>query len=101
MSVVAEILIVFGLVTISLGVVGLFRMPDVYTRVQAATKASSLGTIALLAAALLDGDGPSAARVVLIAGFLLVTAPVGAHAISRAAYRRDERVYGAADEGDG
>ena len=93
MNVVADVLVLFGLVTISLGVLGLYRMPDTYTRVQAATKASSLGTIALLVAALIDGDGASAARVVLIAGFLLVTAPVGAHAISRAAYRRGERRY--------
>ena len=75
-----------GLAIMTIGVYGLFRMPDVYTRSHAASKASFLGVVALLGAAALQGDGAIAARAVLIAALLALTTPVAAHA--RAAARR-------------
>jgi multicomponent Na+:H+ antiporter subunit G len=67
---------------------GLLRMPDVFIRMHASTKAGTLGVgLILLAAALHFGDPAIAARALLIALFVLLTAPVAAHLIARAAYR--------------
>lgn len=84
----ADALVVVGLLVCTLGVVGLFRMPDVYSQLHAASKAVVLGIGAFLIASLAGGDGAVAARVTLIAVFLVLTTPVGAHAIARAAHRR-------------
>jgi len=68
---------------------GLVRLKDVLMRMHASSKASTLGAICTLAAvAVRFGDAAVTARVVLTCLFLLATAPVAAHAIARAAYRR-------------
>ena len=73
-----------------LAAVGLLRMPDVFTRMQASTKASTLGLgCLLLGAALQLGDFASFIRVISIGAFLLLTTPVAAHVIARAAYLAD------------
>lgn len=100
MAFVADALVILALVVITLGVVGMFRMPDIYTRLHAAAKSVFLGIIALLAASMVVGDDAIAARAVLIAGFLILTTPVGAHVIALAAYQRGEGMAtpGAVDE---
>ncbi len=73
-----------------LAAVGVLRMPDVFTRMQASTKASTLGLGCLLIGAGLQlGDFGSFIRVVSIGAFILLTTPVAAHVIARAAYRTD------------
>ena len=68
--------------------IGVLRMPDVFTRMQASTKASTLGLGCLaVGAALQFGDAASLIRLVSIGAFLLLTTPVSAHVIARAAYR--------------
>jgi multicomponent Na+:H+ antiporter subunit G len=70
-----------------LAALGLLRLPDLYTRMQAATKAGSLGAgLILLATALHFGTLGTTARALLVAFFVFLTAPVAAHAIGRAAY---------------
>jgi multicomponent Na+:H+ antiporter subunit G len=70
-----------------LAAVGVLRMPDVFTRMQASTKASTLGLgCLLLGAALQWGDVGSFVRLASIGGFILLTTPVSAHMIARAAY---------------
>lgn len=81
----ADGLVVLGLVVMTIGVIGLYRMPDLYLRLHAASKAVVLGVVALAAASAATGDGAIIARAALIAGFLLLTTPVSAHAIARAA----------------
>ena len=73
-----------------LAAAGVLRMPDVFTRMQASTKASTLGLgFLLLGAALLFGDFASFIRAASIAAFTLLTTPVAAHVIARAAYLAD------------
>jgi len=70
-----------------LAAVGVWRMPDVFTRMQASTKASTLGLgCLLLGAALQWGDVGSVVRLASIFAFTLLTTPVAAHVIARAAY---------------
>ena len=71
-----------------LAAVGVLRMPDVFTRMQASTKASTLGLGCLLIGAALQlGDVSSVIRLISIGAFLLLTTPVSAHVIARGSYR--------------
>ena len=73
-----------------LAAVGVLRMPDVFTRMQAATKASTLGLGCLLIGAALQlGDFASFIRVASIGAFILLTTSVAAHVIARASYLAD------------
>ena len=73
-----------------LAAIGVLRMPDVFTRMQASTKASTLGLgCLLLGAAVQFGDVADFIRVLSIGAFLLLTTPVAAHVIARAAYLAD------------
>jgi multicomponent Na+:H+ antiporter subunit G len=67
--------------------VGLFRMPDIYNRISTATKASTLGVGCLLLAAVVFFDDIGArSRALAVLVFILLTAPVAAHMLGRAAY---------------
>jgi multicomponent Na+:H+ antiporter subunit G len=73
-----------------LAAIGVLRMPDVFTRMQASTKASTLGLGCLLIGAALQlGDFASLIRVASIGAFVLLTTPVSGHVIARAAYFAD------------
>ena len=72
------------------GCIGLVRLPDVYNRAQAATKCVTLGTCLILLgvalwAASIHGWAMGV-KAILCAAFILLTSPVGAHAICRGAY---------------
>lgn len=88
----ADILVVLGVFVMTIGVYGIVRMPDTYTRTHAASKAVFLGIISLLAASTVTGNPAIILRVVLISAFLILTTPVSAHVIVRAAYLRKERM---------
>ena len=61
-----------------MGCIGLVRLPDVYTRMQAATKCVALGTLLIIAGAVVTVGTPSAlAKGALCLGFLLLTSPTG------------------------
>ena len=89
---VADALVVLGLLVMTLGVYGILHMPDVYNKLHAASKVVVLGVISLLVASAATGDPVVIYRVVLIGAFLLLTAPVSAHVIARAAYLRQQRM---------
>lgn len=73
-----------------LAAVGVLRLPDVFTRMQASAKASTMGLALLLIGTAIElGDGASIARAVSIAAFVMLTSPVAAHVIARAAYLTD------------
>lgn len=99
-TLLADVFLVAGLALVTVGVVGVVRLPDVYTQLHAAAKAAFLGVGLLLASAAVESGGAAAARAVLIVALLSVTTPVAAHAIGRAARRQDEpmRTPGAVDE---
>jgi multicomponent Na+:H+ antiporter subunit G len=70
------------------GCVGLLRLPDVYCRMQAATKCVALGTLLIVAGAVVSAGTPSAtAKGVLCLAFLFLTSPTGSHALARASHR--------------
>jgi len=66
---------------------GMLRLPDLLTRMHAATKAGTLGVgLLVLAAALHFNEVGMTLRAFTVALFVLLTAPVAAHLIGRAAY---------------
>jgi multicomponent Na+:H+ antiporter subunit G len=70
------------------GALGVLRFPDVYTRTHAASKAGTLGSGFCLVAVALSADGIDVAtRAILTVVFLMLTAPVSAHLLARAAFR--------------
>ncbi len=96
----ADALVVLGVVIMTIGVYGVIRMPDLYTRLHAASKAVVLGVCLLAVASVVTGDAAIIARAVLIAVLLLLTTPVASHAIARGAYLEREplKTPGAIDE---
>jgi multicomponent Na+:H+ antiporter subunit G len=86
-DVIGYILIVAGILFNIFGCVGLVRFPDVYNRLQAATKCVTLGTVLLLTGvAVASGTGALAAKAIVCAVFILATSPTAAHAIAKGAY---------------
>lgn len=83
----AETLILIGVLFDLLGTIGLVRLPDVYNRLQAGTKCVTLGTCFILAGAAVWAGGALAMKAVICMAFVLLTSPVGAHALARSAYR--------------
>lgn len=85
-EITAGFLLIAGAVLALLAAVGVLRMPDVFTRMQSSTKASTLGIGCLLVAlALLHPNPDFIIRAGSIAAFIMLTAPVAAHVIARAA----------------
>ncbi len=71
-----------------LGTVGLLRLPDFFSRIHAATKCDTVGAGLLLAAlAVLNGAQPATAKIVVLAGLVLLSSPTTGHALARAAHR--------------
>jgi multicomponent Na+:H+ antiporter subunit G len=84
---IIAILATFGAIFILLAAVGLLRMPDLYLRISVTTKAATLGVgLVLIAAAVYFNELAVTSRVLAIILFVMLTAPVGAHLIGRAAY---------------
>jgi multicomponent Na+:H+ antiporter subunit G len=87
-SAIGDLLIGLGIAFDVVGCVGLLRLPDVYTRMQAATKCVALGTLLIVAGAMVTAGTPSAAvKGTLCLAFLFMTSPAGSHALARAAHR--------------
>ena len=77
-----------------LAAVGVLRMPDVFTRMQASTKASTLGLGCLLAGvALRNPELSFTVRAASIGAFMLLTTAVSAHVIARAAARSGAPIW--------
>lgn len=85
MRLIADIFLLVGAVFAFLGALGLLRMPDVYNRIQAGTKAVTLGALSFLVGlGLLHPEWWT--KLVCIGGFILFTNPGGASTIARALY---------------
>lgn len=84
MRTVSELLVVAGTAWSLLAAVGVVRFQDTYSRMHAATKSTTLGLLLVLLGAALTLDPPDAAKVMLAAGLLFFTAPIGAHLVGRA-----------------
>ena len=90
---VAALLLLGALFAFVAGV-GLIRLPDLYTRMHAASKAGTLGSgVLLIALAVHDGTAGTASRALAGVVFFLLTAPISAHLLARAAYSVGYRMW--------
>jgi multicomponent Na+:H+ antiporter subunit G len=86
MDILGGLLLVAGAAFLLFGGLGLVRMPDLYNRIQAGTKATTLGTLLSLAGvACLQPDW--ALKLLLIGLFILFTNPISSQVLARAAHR--------------
>lgn len=80
--------IVVGVVFDLLGCLGLIRLPDIYNRLQAATKSVTLGTCAILFGVALEfgvfSSGGIKALICIL--FVIITSPTAAHALSKGSH---------------
>ena len=76
-----------GALSCLLGAIGLVRLPDLPARLQAATKPQTLGLSLILLGTALRVELVSAATLVLVVLFQVITAPVVSQLVGRASYR--------------
>ena len=80
------LLIVVGALACVISGYGMLRMPDLYTRIHAASVADTGGMLLILVGLMIQaGIGLTTAKLVLIVVFLLITSPTATHALARAA----------------
>lgn len=86
-EIVVSVLIVCASIFMVLAAIGLVKFPDLPTRMHATTKSGVLAIcLIMVAVGLHFSQTEITARVIAIISFILITAPVAAHAIGRAAY---------------
>ena len=83
-------LLASGLAFTALGIFGLFRMPDCYTRMHASSKAVALGAPMLLLGITLLAPLSLGVRAIAVMAFIVLTTPVSIFLTARAAHRRRE-----------
>jgi multicomponent Na+:H+ antiporter subunit G len=88
LEILLSVLVLLGGAFCFIAGLGVLRLPDVLIRMHASTKAGTLASgLVMLALAVGLGDIDTVARAIAIVVFLLLTAPVAAHMIGRAAFR--------------
>lgn len=87
-TVVGGLLVAAGVLLMLIAGLGLIRFSDAYSRMSAVTKAATLGVVFVLAGVLvLEFTWVNALKLLVAIALQLATAPVGAFAMGRAAYR--------------
>ncbi len=94
---IAIIAVIVGTLFSLVGILGYFRLPDVYTRLHATSKVGIFGVVLLLVAAVAATSLGIGKGLILIA-LLLIAGPATSHAIASAAYRIGIPVMGKRDD---
>lgn len=89
-GVVSSVLLLGGAAFCLLGAFGLLRFPDLLSRLQAATKPQTIGLVLILLGTAVRLNFESAATLMLVALFQVITAPVISQLVGRSAYRSGE-----------
>jgi multicomponent Na+:H+ antiporter subunit G len=90
-EIIGGILLVIGSVFLFLGGLGIFRMPDVYNRLQAGTKATTLGGMSLILGVgflMVETNWAWMVKAIIIVIFIAFSNPISSHALARAMYKR-------------
>jgi len=86
-EILGNVLIGVGALFVLFGTIGLVRLPDIYNRLQAATKCATLGTCSILLGVIVSrGISAVSMKALLCIIFILLTSPTAAHALARAAH---------------
>lgn len=88
MTAVSMVLVSLGVFFLVAGAVGLVRFPDFYTRMHAAGKCDTLGSLLVLTGlAVHQGFDLASVKLIIVAVLIFITSPTATHAIARAAHR--------------
>ena len=88
LEMLSNVILIIGLFFVFLAMLGLARLPDVYNRLHTTTKIGTLGAFSVMLSILFKvGFSPMGVKALTVALFILITSPVAAHMISRAAHR--------------
>ena len=94
MNIVAFILLIFGAFFILSSIIGLIRMPDIYTKSHAATLADSLGIpLCLIGLAFLQPNMLNIVKIIAILILFFILSPTNSHAIILAAWKSGLQPY--------
>jgi len=93
-TLISAALLVIGSIFAFVASVGLLRLPDLYTRMHAASKAGTMGScLMLIALAIHAPDVGAMSRALAGVVFFLLTAPVSSHLLAKAAYAVGYRLH--------
>ncbi len=87
MRLLSELLIVTGAAWSLIAAIGIWRFDDIYARMHAATKTTTLGVLLIVTGTAIDLGGLDGAKIFLAGLLLFPTAPIGAHLVGRAVHR--------------
>ncbi len=86
MEIISYVFLVIGGIFFLLGGLGILRMPDTFNRIQAGTKATTLGAFSILVG--IAFAQPSwILKIVVIIVFIAISNPIGSSAIAKATYK--------------
>jgi len=89
--IIGEVITGIGTVFLFLGSLGIFRLPDVYNRVQAGTKCATLGAfLTIIGVGVMQPDWFW--KALIIALFILISNPISSHALGRASLKSGVRL---------
>ncbi len=92
-EIVIAVLLLLGAFLTFVAALGLFRLPELFTRMHAASKAGTAGSgLLLLAVAMQSGEVDVWVKCLLAIAFFFLTAPVSAHLLAKAALRCGQRL---------
>jgi len=87
MEMIGAIVTLIGSVLLFLGALGILRMPDVYNRMQAGTKATTLGTFLFLSGIMIGHyECGCIGKIIILILFVIFTNPISSNALARAAH---------------
>lgn len=86
-AILTILFIIFGIFFLLIGSIGTLRLPDFYSRTHATSKSDTLGMILIILGLIIfEGFTINSGKLFLVLLFILVSNPIGAHALARAAY---------------
>lgn len=99
-EIIFDVMLLVSCAVMTLGIVGILRMPDVYTKLHGASKSVFLGVVLLCISSSVIATAEMNMRLIIIAVLVVLTTPLASHVIGRAAYLLHEEMQtpGAIDE---
>jgi len=86
-NLLAYLLITIALIFMALGVIGLFRFKDFYSRILISAKIETVGFLTIMIGfIILSGLSYATMKIILITTMVMITNPLSTHAIARSAF---------------
>ena len=90
--ILSDVFVIAGTLAMTLAVIGIVRIPNTHAKIHAAAKGVILGVLVVLSAALFASPADVVVRAILVGFFLLLTSPVGAHALAKLAVKLGDEI---------